>query len=92
MHAAFHRIADGHRHPAGAVVGAGTVVLNPASELGEHEHQHVVRRVVLPKIGVKVPDPLGELPQQHRLGGHLVGVGVETALLSVEDTGPQIRQ
>jgi basic membrane protein A len=51
-----------------------------------------VKRIVFPKIGVKVPDSLGKLPQQHRLGGHLVGVGVETALLSVEDTGPQIRQ
>ena len=41
-------VSDEECPAAGAVVGAGAVVLHPAAKLGEHQHRHVVGRVVRP--------------------------------------------
>ena len=72
------------------MVGAGTIVMGPPSELGEHQDRNVVAGIVLAEVIQEGVQALGNvLPQ---LVGHasLVGVAVEAAVVDVEDAGAEV--
>ena len=87
---ALDGVAEHESGSAGAVVGAGTVVMGPPAELGEHQDRDVVADVVLAEVVQEGVQALGNvLPQ---LVGHagLVGVAVEAAVIDVEDAGAEV--
>ena len=72
-----------------AVVGAGAVVVGAASELGEEQHYHVVRGVVLSEVIEETLDGFGDVLPELVVHTGLVGVGVEGAVVAVEDAGAE---
>ena len=74
------------------MVGTRTVVPDPAAELAEDKHQYIVRRIVLLQVGIKVGYALGQLSPELGVGRTLVGMGVISAVLGLENPGPYIRE
>ena len=73
---------------AGAVVRAAAVVPHAAAELREDEHCDLFGGIVVLQVLEEVHDRAGELAQELRLGGVLVGVDVIATVLCVEDARP----
>ena len=72
------------------MIGAGTIVMGPPAELGEHQDGNVVADVMLAEVVQEGVQALGNvLP---KLVGHaiLVGVAVEAAVVDVEDAGAEV--
>ena len=67
------------------MVRAAAVVLNSASELGEHVHHHIVRGVVFVEVVEEVADCAGQVLQKLGMGWVFVGVRVIAAVAGVED-------
>ena len=90
--AALDLVADHEGRAAGAVVGAGAVVLDAAAELGEQHHDQVVTGVMLGQVIEEVADGGGHVGPQLGVHRRLVEVGVEAAVLRVEQLGAQVGQ
>ena len=67
------------------MVGAGAVVLDAPAELGEHQDDGVLVLAVLFQVVHEVGYGYGDFAPQLGVGREFVGVGVEAAVLGVED-------
>ena len=74
------------------MVRPGAVVLHPAAELGEHNHDQIIAGVMLFQVVEEVADGVGHIGPQLLMHGRLVEVGVERTVGGVEDLGTQVRQ
>ena len=72
------------------MIAAGAVVLDAPAKLGEYQDHGVVLPAVLFQVGHEIPDGAGDLVPQLCVGCQLAGMGVEAAVLGVEDTGSQV--
>ena len=88
--AALNGIADQEGHAASAVVGTGAIVVDPAAELGEHQHDDVVSGVILAQVVEEALLGLGDVGPQLVVHADLVGVAIEAAVVAVEDAGAQV--
>jgi hypothetical protein len=94
VHAAFYHIADDEGNAAGAVVGAGAVVMDPAAKLGKDQQQHVIGGVMLLQVLVEIGDGVGGVPPQLGMGRQLSGMSVEAVVRGggVQNSGPKAGQ
>ena len=74
------------------MVGAGAIITHTAAELGEDDHQHVIRCVVLSEVVEEALYGIRDLGPQLGMHRQLSGVGVEAAVLGVEDLGAHVGQ
>ena len=77
---------------AGAMIGPGAIVADTTTKLREHQQDHVVGVIVLAKVLHEGIDALGHGAPQITVAGVLAGVGVEGAVITVEDPAAQIGQ
>ena len=82
---ALDLLAEHKGNAAGAVIGAGAVVMDATAELREQQHDDVVGLVVLAQVGEERLDALGHGFPQHRMARALPGMGVEGAVVAVKD-------
>ena len=87
---AVHLSADHERSSARTVVGAGAVVLDATSKLGEDEDGDVVLTPMLAEVVVEVADSARHFVPELGMADYLTGVGVEAAVLGVEDAGAEV--
>ena len=81
VHSVLDRRADGETGSCRAVVGAGAVVADATTELGEQEHDDVVVGVMLSEVVPEVGYGAGYICPEVIEGGHLGGVRVKAAVL-----------
>ncbi len=92
VEAALNRFAQYEGRAGRAVVGAGTIIPHPAPELREHDHYHVIVGIVFLQVGEEIADPGANIVPQAGVHPRLIGVGIEAAVVAVEDAGAQIGQ
>ncbi len=68
------------------MVRTRTVVVHPATELGEHDHDDVVPGVILLEVVEEALYRAGHVLPQLVMHPNLVGVAVEAAVVAVKDT------
>src|SRR5271170_4816987 len=82
---ALDLLAEHKGYAAGAVVGPRAVVADATAELREQQHDHIVGVVMLAEILHEGIDALGHRRPQIAMAGVLPGMGVERAVIAVED-------
>ena len=83
-------LAEDKGRAARAVVGAGAVVMDAASELGEHQQDDVVAHIVGLEVVHEGGDAFGDVLPQLVVHPGLVGVAVEAAVVAVEDARAKV--
>ena len=89
---ALYLLAEHEGYAAGAMIGPRAVVADAATKLREHQQDHVVGVIVLAKILHEGIDAVGHGGPQIAVAGVLAGMGVEGAVVAVEDPAAQISQ
>ncbi len=72
------------------MIGARAVVVDPAAELGEQQHDHVVGLIVLAQVGHERLDALAHGAPQIAVTRVLPGMRIEGAVVAVEDPGADV--
>ena len=72
------------------MVGAAAVVFDSPAEFGEHKHGDVVFAPVFAEVVVEVANRARHFVPQLGVADYLAGVGVEAAVLGVEDARPEV--
>ena len=91
---ALDRLANNEGGTGSAVVSSGSVVVDPSSKLREKQHDYIVGGIVLPQIGEEVGYGLRNIGPKRGVHPHLVGVGIEAAVVTVKepfDASPSAR-
>ena len=83
---------DEQGQTAGAVIGAGAIVLDAAAELRPNKDQSIVLPAVLFQIGVTVGHRAPDVLPQLAVYRQLVAMGVEATVGGVVDLGAQVRE